>query len=181
MAVWNQDIYTRTWHFASELHKGQALPGSEIPYINHLANVSQEVMAALAHGAEVENPDLAVQCALLHDTLEDTDCTFDQILQAFGEQVANGVSALSKDCSLGSKQAMMSDSLQRIQQQPKEVWMVKLADRISNLQKPPVHWDREKKQYYRHEAQCIHDALKEACPYLAYRLQSKIDNYVAYM
>ena len=170
MTPWNQDLYTKTWRFASEVHLGQKLPGSEISYINHLANVTQEIMAALANGVEVDQPDLAVQCALLHDTIEDIDCTFELVLELFGPDVANGVMALSKDTSLGSKEDMMTDSLCRIKQQPKEVWMVKIADRISNLQKPPAHWNRDKAQRYQQEAQRIHDALKDACPFLAQRL-----------
>ncbi len=181
MAAWNQDLYTKTWCFASEVHLGQKLPGSEISYINHLGNVAQEVMAALANGVAVDQPDLAVQCALLHDTIEDTDCTFEQVLEVFGADVANGVMALSKYASLASKEEMMADSLNRIKQQPKEVWIVKLADRISNLQKPPAHWDKDKMQRYQQEAQRIHDALKDASPFLAQRLQGKIDGYVRYM
>ncbi|MBQ0784436.1 MAG: bifunctional (p)ppGpp synthetase/guanosine-3',5'-bis(diphosphate) 3'-pyrophosphohydrolase [Amphritea sp.] len=181
MAAWNQDLYTKTWCFASEAHLGQLLPGSNISYINHLGNVAQEVMAALANGIEADQPDLALQCALLHDTIEDTDCTFEQVCEVFGLDVANGVMALSKDACLSSKEEMMVDSLIRIKQQPKEVWMVKLADRISNLQKPPSHWNQEKMQRYKQEAQKIHDALGGASPFLAHRLQCKIDDYDRYM
>ena len=181
MPVWNQDVYTKTWCFASEAHLGQKVPGSEISYINHLGNVAQEVMAALANGEASSLPNLAVQCALLHDTIEDTACTYEEVLDVFGKGVADGVMALSKDLSLNSKEEMMFDSLHRIKQQPKEIWMVKLADRISNLQKPPAHWDTNKMQRYQHEAQRIHDALKDASPLLAQRLQYKIDGYAAYM
>ena len=48
--------------------------------------------------------------------------------------------------------AQMADSLARIKQQPKEVWLVKLADRSANLGKPPHYWSAEKILAYRQEA-----------------------------
>ena len=55
--------------------------------------------------------------------------------------------------------------------------MVKLADRITNLQTPPSYWTTEKIIEYRQEAIEIHTALKEASPFLALRLAQKIENY----
>jgi (p)ppGpp synthase/HD superfamily hydrolase len=117
---------------------------------------------------------LAVQCALLHDVIEDTEVTYQHVVDTFGSAVADGVLALSKDKNL-EKMAQMEDSLRRIRQQPLEVWMVKLADRITNLQLPfPSYWDKEKIATYRREAITIHKALKDASPYLAHRLQMMI-------
>jgi len=58
--------------------------------------------------------------------------------------VAIAVSSLSKNENL-PREMQMQDSLDRILQLPKEVWAVKLADRITNLQPPPAYWDAEKK------------------------------------
>jgi (p)ppGpp synthase/HD superfamily hydrolase len=55
--------------------------------------------------------------------------------------------------------------------------MVKLADRITNLQPPPRHWDRAKIRHYRDEAIEIHTRLHAASPFLAARLAEKIENY----
>jgi (p)ppGpp synthase/HD superfamily hydrolase len=55
--------------------------------------------------------------------------------------------------------------------------MVKLADRISNLQPPPPHWTREKISRYWDEAIEIHTTLKDASPFLSQRLLEKIENY----
>lgn len=95
----------------------------------------------------------------------------------FGVEVANGVSALSKDPGLPTKQQQMADSLARIAQQPREVWMVKLADRITNLQPPPPHWNTEKIDRYREEARLILHALQTANDWLAERLNHKIDAF----
>jgi (p)ppGpp synthase/HD superfamily hydrolase len=123
---------------------------------------------------------LAVQCALLHDVIEDTGVTVDQISAAFGEQVAQGVLALSKDDTLPQAR-QMPDSLERIRQQPVEVWMVKLADRIANLSPPPHYWTREKRERYRQEALDIHAALHQASASLGQRLLAKIDEYKSYL
>ena len=118
---WSQDNYTQAYRFAAQAHLGQKVPGTDLPYIMHLSFVSMEVIAAL--GVELgRDGNLAVQCALLHDVIEDTDVTFDQVEAAFGQAVAHGVLALSKDATI-EKSRQMQDSLRRIQQQPREVWM----------------------------------------------------------
>jgi (p)ppGpp synthase/HD superfamily hydrolase len=58
--------------------------------------------------------------------------------------------------------------------------MVKLSDRITNLQPPPKHWDKEKTNKYRSEASIILDELGEANNYLAERLRGKIEEYQQY-
>jgi (p)ppGpp synthase/HD superfamily hydrolase len=58
--------------------------------------------------------------------------------------------------------------------------MVKLADRISNLQQPPAHWTAEKISHYRQEALDIHTLLGAASPLLAQRLMTKIEAYQKY-
>ena len=73
----------------------------------------------------------------------------------------------------------MADSLRRIWEQPREVAMVKLSDRITNLQPPPVHWSREKIAAYADEAQEIYDALADASPFLAARFREKLAEYRA--
>ncbi len=176
---WSQDDYTRAYRFAALAHHGQTVPGTDFSYIMHLSFVSMEVIAAL--GVERgRDGNLAVQCALLHDVIEDTAITYEQVETKFGKEVAQGVLALSKDETL-EKSRQMQNSLERIQQQPREVWMVKLADRISNLAPPPYYWTKEKIARYREEATEIHDALHSASPFLAARLLVKIEAYQAYL
>lgn len=181
MTSWNQDKQQKAWNFASKAHNKQLVPGTNIPYINHLGNVAMEAMAAIAHNGEIENPDLLVLCALLHDSIEDTNCSYTEIKREFGTNVADGILALSKNKKLPSKIEQMNDSLARIQLQPKEVWMVKLSDRITNLQPPPSHWDKAKIKKYQDEATFILETLGPANPFLANRLQLKISNYNQYL
>lgn len=181
MSLWSPDVWNEAWSFAAQAHHGQHMPGSELPYAMHVAAVAMEVGHAIAaraqRGAPVERPDLAIVAALLHDVVEDTAVPLQALRERFGPAVAAGVAALSKDPAVGDKPAQMRDSLARIEAQPPEIWMVKLADRITNLQAPPHYWSTEKIRGYRDEAQLIHARLAPACPVLGARLLAKIEAY----
>ena len=75
----------------------------------------------------------------------------------------------------------MQDSLNRIKALQSEVWSVKLADRITNLQPPPSYWDKAKRIKYHKEAQLIYATLGSGNEYLALRLATKIKEYEAYL
>ena len=175
--TWNQEIYVKAWNFASLAHQGQQDPGTKNPYINHIGLVAMEAAATVSNSENIDNPDLLIQCALLHDTIEDTELEYGDIEYEFGREIADGVLALTKDKKLKTKVEKMSDSLSRIKQQPEEVWMVKLCDRITNLQPPPLHWDKDKIQAYYYESISILESLESASDFLKERLQEKIDNY----
>ncbi len=173
----SRDLYMLAWHFAAARHNGQKVPGSELPYITHVGAVAMEVLATIAVD-DVASPDLAVACALLHDTVEDTETTTDEIAAAFGVAVADGVRALSKDKAL-PKAEQMTDSLRRIQIQPHEIWIVKLADRTVNMEPAPAHWSMDKRRTYQRQAIAILEQLGSASPSLAARLREKIARYGA--
>jgi len=170
-----QDLWFAAWQFAARAHHAQKVPGTDLPYLVHLGTVSMEIL--VAHEQKpFERPALAVQCALLHDTLEDTDTQEHQLVATFGEDVAAGVRAPTKSSTLQKGDAM-ADSLRRIQAQPREVWAVKMADRIANLARPPSHWTDEKIATYRDEAGSILAALGTAHEPLAKRLADRIAAY----
>jgi (p)ppGpp synthase/HD superfamily hydrolase len=164
------------WRFAAEAHNTQKVPGSNLPYLHHLGQVAFVVLEA-NQSDPIQDIDLAVICAILHDCIEDQNVTHSDLVGHFGEAIADGVLALSKDQRIPQSEAM-TDSLVRIRRQPLYVWCVKLADRISNLQKPPAHWTSEKCLAYRTEAQQILDALGSANKRLASWLSSSIDAYI---
>jgi guanosine-3',5'-bis(diphosphate) 3'-pyrophosphohydrolase len=175
--AWSQEIYLKAFKFAAEAHKEQKVPGSDLPYIAHVTLVSMEIMAALSVQYDLDG-DLAIQCALLHDVIEDTKAKYkDRMEKEFEAKVVDGVKALSKNETIESKNIRMIDSLERIKKQPKEIWMVKMADRITNLQPPPSHWDQEKIFNYKQESELIYENLKDANKFLADRLKQKIDSY----
>lgn len=172
------------WQLAAILHKGQSYggpkEGQRIEYINHIGSVVFEVSNAFKHES-MPNEELGILCAVLHDTIEDTEATFESIRDQFGKEVAEGVLALTKNETLATKKEQMSDSLECIKKQPKEVWAVKLADRICNLYAPPFYWNNEKKEKYIREAELIHEHLKDGNGYLAQRLLEKIERYRSFI
>jgi len=176
---WSQEKYIRAYHFAAKAHRRQLYPGTGLPYLMHLSFVSMEIIAALAV-EEAAHPDLAVQCALLHDVIEDTNIKYEKVEEVFGKEVADGVEALTKNKKI-KKAKRLEDSIDRIREQSHEVWMVKLADRISNLQIPPFDWSNEKIKSYWKSSKKIHKNLNSASPYLEKRLQEKIQNYEQYI
>ncbi len=176
-----QTFYLQALLFAAAKHteKGQTVPGTSLPYVVHISNVAMEILVASKHSIHFDTP-FAVQLALLHDTIEDTDTTYEELAQEFGTEVAEGVLALTKDATL-PKAESMADSLRRIKKLRPEVWAVKLADRINNLQPPPHYWTSQKKRAYVQEAQVIADTLKGGNLYLEDRLAAKIANYEQYI
>ena len=172
-----QSIYQKTIAFAAENHGQQKIPDG-LPYIVHLSNVAMEVF--IAHKQKPDfDLELAIQLALLHDVLEDTTLSFKQLKDVFDRVVATGVLALTKNVSLDKKD-QMQDSLTRILKKDKEVAIVKLCDRITNLQKPPVKWDKEKIKIYHLQAIKIAERLKGKNEYLDKRIQENILNFKTY-
>jgi (p)ppGpp synthase/HD superfamily hydrolase len=176
-----QTLYQETIKYATAKHleKEQKVPGTDLPYVVHLSNVTMEVIVA-AFNTEKFDLGFAIQVALLHDTIEDTSADFGELEGRFGVKIAEAVSALTKNKDLPKEQQMM-DCLVRIKKLQPEVSAIKLADRITNLQQPPVHWDREKRIKYQKEARVILSELKEGNSFLANRLESKIEEYGKYI
>jgi guanosine-3',5'-bis(diphosphate) 3'-pyrophosphohydrolase len=175
-----QAKYQKAIKFAAEKHaeKNQLIPGTNLPYVVHLSNVAMEILIATQHTEKFDS-EFATQVALLHDILEDTETTFNELENEFGKEIAQAVLALTKDSKI-PKDERMNDSLNRIKELPKEVWAVKLADRITNLQSPPKHWRFEKIIEYQKQAILIHNSLKDGNEYLEKRLWEKASDYLKY-
>lgn len=176
-----QHLYQEAIKFATSKHmeQEQKVPGSDHPYVVHLSNVAMEIIIAAYH-SENFNLGFAVQVALLHDIIEDTSTKIKELENKFGADIAKAVSALTKNRDL-PKDQQMQDSLTRIKDLPSEVWAVKLADRITNLQPPPPHWDKKKAINYQNEARTILNELKDGNVFLAKRLETKIIEYEKYI
>jgi (p)ppGpp synthase/HD superfamily hydrolase len=174
-----QELYQKAIKFAAGKHKNQKVPGTNANYLLHISNVAMEILLAYTMDANFDL-NYALQLALLHDTLEDTDTNIAELRENFGERVALGVQALTKNERLGSKIDQMTDSLHRINELEKEVGMVKLADRITNLQEPPKHWKKDKINHYLKEAALIDELLVDTHAYLNARLRSKMATYQKY-
>lgn len=179
--MFSQEKYLKALNFAALAHGEQKTPHG-LPYITHIASVAMEVIHACEESKiEVEKADKAITVALLHDVIEDTATTYDDVFKEFGLEIAEAVDSLTKDDTLESKQAMMQDSIERIFNQAYEIQMIKLADRITNMQKPPQSWDAQKIFNYHKESKFILSCLKNSNAYLSKRLEDKIAQYRVYI
>ncbi|MCR6639518.1 MAG: HD domain-containing protein [Sporocytophaga sp.] len=106
MNKWSIDTIQDAWQLATKLHDGQKYggpnEGEQIEYINHIGSVVFEIMTAITIEDGMDS-DLAIKCAILHDTIEDTSLSYDDILSRFGSAVANGVLALTKNADITEK------------------------------------------------------------------------------
>jgi len=165
--------------FALKAHGEQKTPEG-LPYAFHIASVANEIINSLSmYRINYDEANIAIACALLHDVNEDTQerVTNHNLSLKNIDKVVSGVEALTKNETLLTKQHQMQDSLRRLKLEPKCVQMVKLADRITNLAPAPLFWNKTKRKSYVNEAKIIYDELKDSNPYLAQKLQDKIDNY----
>ena len=174
-----QDLYQKALKYAGEMHANQKVPGTNANYLLHISNVAMEVIFAHKFKSDFDL-DYAVQLAILHDIIEDTHISQNELTSEFGKKVAEGVMALTKNDSLPTKTEQIIDSLHRINLMVKEVGIVKLADRITNLQEPPVNWDLKKRQNYLEDAKVISKMLQGKNEYLNKRLEEKIKDYNKY-
>ena len=176
-----QTIYQNAFFFAAQKHQRAKnwIKGTEdVPYAVHLGNVAMEIIFA-HHQAPTFDLGFAIQLALLHDVLEDTPCQQEELQEKFGTAVAEGVIALTKDKSI-EKNLRMADSLERILSSPAEVGMVKLADRITNLQPPPSPWTKEKIRAYYTDAELIFNTLGHLNAALSERMKDQMAFYQSF-
>jgi guanosine-3',5'-bis(diphosphate) 3'-pyrophosphohydrolase len=145
--------------FAAEKHRHQRRKDSEAsPYINHpieLANI-------LVNEAKVSDP-VVVVAAILHDTVEDTATTLDELTHRFGAEVSSLVAEVTDDKTLPKaerkrrQEAHAPHASFRAQQ-------IKLADKISNLRdlasRPPANWDVTRKRDYFDWAKRVIDGVR---------------------
>lgn len=161
--------------FATKKHEGQYfIDGTNRPYIEHCEGVYIHLLTYLPDN--IEKRDIIGATALLHDTLEDTDTTYEELLENFGKEVADNVKALTKDEKL-PYQDRLQDSINRILATSKEAQMVKLADRYFNLLDIPNTWGYEKCKNYVEEGRLIRDSLGESNLTLRNLLNNNIKKY----
>lgn len=111
--------------FATKRHAGQVRKGSDIPYITHPLETMNILNAMKADTA-------LLIAGVLHDTVEDTDTTPEEILELFGEDVAALVAAHTEDKSK-SWIERKQHTIDELQTAPLRVKMLIMADKVSNL------------------------------------------------
>ncbi|MFD1623095.1 HD domain-containing protein [Azospirillum griseum] len=139
--------FARALDFAAHKHIDQRRKGVRAePYVNHLS----EVALLVAEATEGKDP-VAVIAALLHDTLEDTDASFEEIEELFGEEVVRVVAETTDDKRM-SKAERKQHQIDAAPTASKRAKLVKLADKVSNLRSmaasPPADWPLSRKIEY---------------------------------
>jgi (p)ppGpp synthase/HD superfamily hydrolase len=134
-------------HFAAQRHAGQRRKGlAGEPYINHLIEVAELVAAS----SEMVDTNL-MMAAFLHDTVEDTGVTRDELEDLFGSDVAGLVMEVTDDKSL-PKEKRKALQVQGAPKKSPRAQTLKLADKISNLRSilssPPPDWSAQRKREY---------------------------------
>jgi guanosine-3',5'-bis(diphosphate) 3'-pyrophosphohydrolase len=113
---------------AARRHNGMARKGrGDEPYINHLADVAN-LLAAATNGTDAE----LVAAGWLHDTIEDTETTYEELAQKFSERVAALVVECTDDMSLSKSERRRRQVIDA----PKKsagAKLIKIADKISNI------------------------------------------------
>ena len=133
--------------FAADRHRFQRRKDDESsPYINHPIEVAE--VLSIEAGVDDETTLIA---ALLHDTVEDTETTIEEIRESFGEAVARVVAEVTDDTTLPRNERRRLQ-LERAGGVSREAKLVKIADKISNIRdvasRPPTGWTLERRLEY---------------------------------
>ena len=156
--------------FAAHKHRDQRRKDAEAsPYINHPIALADVLVN------EGGVTDVEVLCAaLLHDTVEDTATTHEELLDAFGSRIARIVAEVTDDKRLpkAERKRLQIEHAPHISREAK---LVKLADKLCNLRdvadRPPAGWDAGRRREYFDWAKRVIDGLRGAHP----RLEAAFD------
>ena len=156
--------------FAAHKHRDQRRKDAQAsPYINHPIALADLLVN------EGGVTDVEVLCAaLLHDTVEDTATTPQELAEAFGSRVAGIVAEVTDDKKLPKAERKRLQIEHAAGLSP-EAKLVKLSDKICNLRdvahRPPAHWDLARRREYFEWAKKVVDGVRGAHP----RLEAAFD------
>lgn len=162
--------------FASEKHAEQKRKGAAAePYVNHLI----EVAGLIALSSDRLDTNL-VMAGLLHDTIEDTGTTAEELEREFGSDIAALVVELTDDKSL-PKEIRKAKQVENAPHKSTRAQVIKLADKISNLRSlrssPPATWSAERKREYIAWAQRVVAALSAPNPILKAEFEKTVAQF----
>ena len=144
------------------------------PYIGHCIEVAQMIASA-----EVNAPGVTLAAALLHDTVEDTDTTLDEIEREFGQEVANLVDEVTDPKGITSE-VRRQRQVDKGPHYSHGAKLIKLADKISNVREiggdPPAHWTVERQMEYFAWARRVVSAIGRVNPVLEDRFLETVSS-----
>jgi guanosine-3',5'-bis(diphosphate) 3'-pyrophosphohydrolase len=120
--------------------------GRDVPYINHPIDVATQLVTV----GGVTDPE-TLSAALLHDTVEDTDTTSEELEAEFGPVIAGLVAEVTDDPALSSAQRKTRQEIEAPAKSPR-ARMIRLADKTCNVRDigraPPPSWSYERRMEY---------------------------------
>jgi guanosine-3',5'-bis(diphosphate) 3'-pyrophosphohydrolase len=138
--------YVSVCDFAARKHCNQRRKGDESPYINHPLGVAN-ILSSEANVC----CQLTLEAAVLHDTVEDTDTSFEEIETLYGKRLADVVREVTDDKSLNKEQRKRGQ-IEHAAHVSEAAKLVKLADKLYNFRdlqrRPPKGWDALRIQGY---------------------------------
>ena len=143
----NNQLILKAAHFAAHRHRNQRRKDEEkIPYINHPISVAK----IISEIGNVEDPEV-LAAALLHDTLEDTETTPEELVENFGARVCRLVQEVTDDKDL-DKPIRKQLQIEHAKELSEGAALIKLGDKISNVtditKTPPTNWDSKRRLEY---------------------------------
>ena len=143
----NNQLILKAAHFAAKKHRDQRRKDKAVsPYINHPISVAK----IISEIGNVEDPEV-LAAALLHDTLEDTETTVEELIDNFGERVCSLVEEVTDDKTL-PKFERKQRQIDHAKELTDGAALIKLGDKISNVtditNTPPTNWDSNRRLEY---------------------------------
>ncbi|MGH8252017.1 MAG: HD domain-containing protein [Steroidobacteraceae bacterium] len=167
-------LVIRAASFAAYKHRNHRRKNAEAtPYINHPLAVAQVLsVEGAVHDAVI------LAAALLHDTVEDTETTYEELTEAFGTRVSEIVREVSDDKQL-PKDVRKLQQIEHAARASPAAQQVKIADKICNLREilatPPANWSEARKQEYFDWAKAVVDQVRGANQTLARKFDEVFD------
>lgn len=150
-------------HFAADKHRDQRRKSREAcPYINHPIEVA-EILSRVGGVTDLAT----LQAAILHDTIEDTQTTGEELEAFFGAEVRRLVEEVSDDQRL-PKAERKRLQIEHAPQLSPNAKLIRIADKISNVRdvthSPPTHWPHQRRRDYLEWAEKVVVGLRGSNP-----------------
>ena len=160
-------------HFSAQKHSTQRRKDENAsPYINHPISVA----LAIAQIGGVDDPEI-LAAALLHDTLEDTETTPEELEDEFGKKVCEYVLDVTDDKTL-PKDERKRRQIEHAKELSPGAALIKLGDKISNVtdvtNNPPADWDVNRRKQYLDWA----EKVIENCPKVNDRMENTFQGII---
>jgi guanosine-3',5'-bis(diphosphate) 3'-pyrophosphohydrolase len=152
-------LVLKALHFAADKHRAQRRKDADAsPYINHPIAVA-EMLASIGGVRDA----VTIAAAILHDTIEDTETTGEELEGIFGSEIRAVVEEVTDDTTL-APEVRKRLQVERARHKSPRARLVKLADKICNVrdlvEAPPAGWSAERKRRYVEWARAVIDEVR---------------------